>query len=118
MSKKLYNSYKEYIESTRKSKETYWNEYTARLSSVVDTTRTHTIQYMTSDLEILATTLYHAVDSRENNPNLFTESDIRQNILVFRQTLDELNDYIDRLEESSCDSNVYINHYYAQKNIV
>ena len=113
-----YNSIEEYRERTRKSKEAYWNKYTERLSSVVDTTRAHTLQDMTADLEILATALYDVTYSRENNPNLFTEADVRQNILIFRQTLDELNDYIDRLEESSCDSNVYINHYYAQKNIV
>lgn len=96
-----YNSIEEYKERTRKSKEAYWNKYTERLSSVVDTTRAHTLQYMTSDLEILSTALYNVVDNRENDPNLFTESDIRQNILVFRQTLNELNAYMDKLEESS-----------------
>lgn len=96
-----YNSIEEYRERTRKSKEAYWNKYTERLSSVVDTTRAHTLQDMTADLEILATALYNVVDNRENDPNLFTESDIRQNILVFRQTLNELNAYMDKLEESS-----------------
>lgn len=103
-----YNSIEEYKERTRKSKEAYWNKYTERLSSVVDTTRAHTLQYMTSDLEILATALYNVVDDRENNPNLFTEADIRQNILVFRQTLNELNAYMERIEESSYDNNIYL----------
>lgn len=103
-----YNSIEEYRERTRKSKEAYWNKYTKRLSSVVDTTRAHTLQYMTSDLEILATALYNVIDDRENNPNLFTEADVRQNILVFRQTLNELNAYMERIEESSYDNNIYL----------
>lgn len=102
-----YNSIEEYRERTRKSKEAYWNKYTERLSSVVDTTRAHTLQDMTADLEILATALYDVLDSRENNPNLFTEADVRQNILIFRQTLNELNAYMERIEESSYDSNIY-----------
>ena len=69
-----------------------------RLSSVLDTTHAHTLQNITADLEILATALYDVTDSRENNPNLFTESDIRQNIVVFRQTLNELNNYMESLE--------------------
>ena len=103
-----YNSIEEYKERTRKSKEAYWNKYTERLSSVVDTTRAHTLQYMTSDLEILSTALYNVVDNRENDPNLFTESDIRQNILVFRQTLNELNAYMESIEEASYDNNIYL----------
>ena len=103
-----YNSIEEYRERTRKSKEAYWNTYTERLSSIVDTTRAHTLQDMTADLEILATALYDVLHSRENNPNLFTEADVRQNILVFRQTLNELNSYMERIEESSYDNNIYL----------
>jgi len=103
-----YNSIEEYRERTRKSKEAYWNKYTERLSSVVDTTRAHTLQDMTADLEILATALYDVTYSRENNPNLFTEADVRQNILIFRQTLNELNVYMERIEESSYDNNIYL----------
>ena len=103
-----YNSIEEYRERTRKSKEAYWNKYTERLSSVVDTTRAHTLQDMTADLEILATALYDVTYSRENNPNLFTEADVRQNILIFRQTLTELNVYMERIEDSSYDNNIYL----------
>lgn len=103
-----YNSIEEYRERTRKSKEAYWNKYTERLSSVVDTTRAQSLQDITADLEILATALYNVIDDRENNPNLFTEADIRQNILVFRQTLNELNAYMERIEESSYDNNIYL----------
>ena len=103
-----YNSIEEYRERTRKSKEAYWNKYTERLSSVVDTTRAHTLQVMSADLEILATALYDVTYSRENNPNLFTEADVRQNILIFRQTLNELNVYMERIEESSYDNNIYL----------
>lgn len=103
-----YNSIEEYRERTRKSKEAYWNKYTERLSSVVDTTRAQSLQDITADLEILATALYDVTYSRENNPNLFTEADVRQNILVFRQTLNELNAYMERIEESSYDNNIYL----------
>lgn len=103
-----YNSIEEYRERTRKSKEAYWNKYTERLSSVVDTTRAHTLQDMTADLEILATALYDVTYSREDNPNLFTEADVRQNILIFRKTLNELNAYMERIEESSYDNNIYL----------
>lgn len=103
-----YNSIEEYRERTRKSTETYWNKYSERLSNVIDTIRAHTLQNMTADLEILATALYDITHSRAYNPNLFTETDIRQNILIFRQTLNELNAYMDRLEESSYDSNIYL----------
>ena len=103
-----YNSLEEYRERTRKSKEAYWKKYTERLSSVVDTTRAQSLQDITADLEILATALYDVTYSRENNPNLFTEADVRQNILIFRQTLNELNDYMERIEESSYDNNIYL----------
>jgi hypothetical protein len=103
-----YNSIEEYRERTRKSKEAYWNKYTERLSSVVDTTRAQSLQDITADLEILATALYDVTYSRENNPNLFTEADVRQNILIFRQTLNELNAYMERIEEASYDNNIYL----------
>ena len=102
-----YNSIEEYRERTRKSREAYWNKYTERLSSVVDTTRAQSLQDITADLEILATALYDVIDDRENNPNLLTEADVRQNILIFRQTLNELNAYMERIEESSYD-NIYL----------
>ena len=103
-----YNSIEEYRERTRKSREAYWNKYTERLSSVVDTTRAQSLQDITADLEILATALYDVTYSRENNPNLFTEADVRQNILVFRQTLNELNAYMESIEEASYDNNIYL----------
>lgn len=103
-----YNSIEEYRERTRKSKEAYWNKYTERLSSVVDTTRAQSLQDITADLEILATALYDVTYSRENNPNLFTEADVRQNILIFRQTLNELNAYMESIEEASYDNNIYL----------
>lgn len=103
-----YNSIEEYRERTRKSREAYWNKYTERLSSVVDTTRAQSLQDITADLEILATALYDVTYSRENNPNLFTEADVRQNILIFRQTLNELNAYMESIEEASYDNNIYL----------
>ena len=103
-----YNSIEEYRERTRKSREAYWNKYTERLSGVVDTTRAQSLQDITADLEILATALYNVIDDRENNPNLFTEADVRQNILIFRQTLNELNAYMEKIEEASYDNNIYL----------
>ena len=103
-----YNSIEEYRERTRKSNETYRNKYSERLSNVIDTIRAHTLQNMTADLEILATALYDVTHSRAYNPNLFTDTDIRQNILIFRQTLNELNSYMERIEESSYDNNIYL----------